>query len=730
MTIAAANDGNRNGDSDSKGNKNFKSSFYHKNKNSKIHRGAKAAAGANSKSPNASSTEEKLQKPAQESNALGRPSAVKSDEKEVPVSNSKSSETAGATNQKTPPNPSSTDRDTTDSKGAQLSRLAQQKAKPTLGNNVVANARQSDSKSFSPHKEKKFAKRDAFRTHNRSVRWAHHKHDETHDQEGGVLEHVAASVVESEIRASPSAEPERKSAIVATPSLATTIPDAEETNKTPLSFLKKKKKKNSATRPQSVDQHPVIKETAKVCTEQDERAKPSTPAKTSGDAELHQPPVHKERVSLSSPNIVASPRNAHMKKGHHSGKAKSPLEPDSGSSEKLAETVVNATPTRSADNKEATIKQKSSTKEDDRHLQKVSSPKWEKRRKQKMNKHTKTVEVPDSPNGDEAGKVEIESGKQAMVPDPLLPGDNALTKGCEEVTMVVSEGMKRKEGGMEPLEEHVSITHDGERCGGGGKVEHSAISPITVGSSISPPLEEGAAAVDSGEAFDRQNTNLCSAPKQDIHLGAEQLPQAFEASIAAPSPAPVHHVFTNAAGAEILRCISGNGGNLGSCVSSLSSAVPATDTSAIPNCMEGANVLYSQQQNASQYGSVVMHPFPAELNNRIPPFPYPEVGWMFMPIVADGYYPPNSVAYRYDKAPSPNVDPNVYGQQYYPQDYSVPDSPSVYSNEEMLYATNCNQDYWGVQYTNQMSPPPSGPGFHYHLNVEAPEFNPKQMHLQ
>jgi hypothetical protein len=264
-----------------------------------------------------------------------------------------------------------------------------------------------------------------------------------------------------------------------------------------------------------------------------------------------------------------------------------------------------------------------------------------------------------------------------------------------------------------------------------GKNVRSNVSPITVGSSATALLEEIPPTAHGTEVLTLINSSL-----QEDNLRMQPKPSI--ASIPDPLPSPIQHVFTNAAGAAILRTI-GNSGNAESCASSVSTAMAMTNVSLSPSYTDngGTPVLQPQHapqniySHASQYGNVVMHPLPVAFHDRLLPYSYSDAGWMFMPI---GYCPPNTATqYRYGKAQYEAVNSNLYHQhpqqqQYYSQFLG---SPSEYSNEGMRYAAIYGQDYWAALYTNHAEPPASGwPNSYHYLNVEAPEFNPSILRLQ
>lgn len=306
-----------------------------------------------------------------------------------------------------------------------------------------------------------------------------------------------------------------------------------------------------------------------------------------------------------------------------------------------------------------------------------------------------------------------------------------LNAGNAEVTTVaVSPECLREEvaagkvGGGEVIDKSESTSKKDSCVEMKGQVtDRPNVSPITIGSSATTLLEEA-------------TPSECNLEESKLNELSPQLKEVTT-SMTGPAPSPIHQVFTNAAGAAILRTISCSG-NVGSCSSSVSSNLPLTSLSVSPSHFESGvapSLLQPQYvpgkiyTPSSHYGNARMYPFSVEINDRIPPYIYSEAGYMFMPVLPEGYYPPPAVLYPYGKVRYETPSPIMYQQQhYYPQDMS---GPSETSGEGMNYANNFGQDYWGAFHSNRVGPPlPGGPNSYHYLNVEAPEFNPTRFRLQ
>jgi len=302
--------------------------------------------------------------------------------------------------------------------------------------------------------------------------------------------------------------------------------------------------------------------------------------------------------------------------------------------------------------------------------------------------------------------------------EDLLPSLN-LRKS--EVTSTAAVSSPEPQESESRLNEEKAIKTSCDHSGKNKSYEEmKGLSPITVGSSVLL------------EPMPPSNCDL-EAPKL-----CELSPQSTEAttSISETPQSPIHRVFTNAAGAAILRTISCNA-NTASCSSSVSSNMPLTSFSVSPNQLESGIAPMSQPHyvpgkifaQSSDFGNVRTYPFSGEVNERLQPYPYSNAGWMFMPVFPEGYYPPPPVLYPYAKMRYEALSPSIFQQQhFYPQDMNC---PSDTSSGGISYSSNFGPDYWGVFYSNRMGPPLSDGQNHYHyLNVEAPEFNPTKFHLQ
>mmetsp|Transcript_19372 Transcript_19372/g.27610 ORF Transcript_19372/g.27610 Transcript_19372/m.27610 type:complete len:624 (+) Transcript_19372:120-1991(+) len=448
--------------------------------------------------------------------------------------------------------------------------------------------------------------------------------------------------------------------------------------KSPEKTLKKKKKKKASLTPAVKQENFDANDKSSECIEE-----PLISAEISSVV-----PIDKPKDPL--------PKSKAQKKHRHGKKAKAHHEDNEASTDKVIESLEKlscASPIKDAD-KESSASAKKNL---------PPTPKQDKIKKKRNKKHVKK-----SNHGDPLKTLETMS-KLEPVNSAIVSLDDeddrdeksSQEKASQNEVVVINEGIDKRDLNIDVKEQR------------GGKIERPNVSPITVGSSVvafgeeMPPTMLGA-------------SKLSHLSQQEDK--GQQTPPA--APITESSQSPIHHVYTNAAGAAILRTI----GNAGSCASSLSSSVPLMNMSVSPSYLDSApqpqHMPQKMHPHVSPYGNV-MHPIPLEFNER--PYSYAEAGWMFMPILPEGYCHPSTVPYPFSKERYTTVSPaSMYQQQYFPQ---VPGSPSEYSNEGMIYAANYGQ--WRPQFSYQTAPPQSdGQNYHHNLNVEAPEFNPNRMRLQ
>ena len=449
--------------------------------------------------------------------------------------------------------------------------------------------------------------------------------------------------------------------------------------KSPDKTLKKKKKKKTSLTPA------VTQEKLDANDKSPERIEePRISAETSSDVPKDTP---KDPL----------PKSKHQKKHRHEKKSKEHHEDNNEASmDKVIESagrLSGASPIKDAD-----IKSCASAKNN-----LPATPKQNKIKKKRNKKLViKSNLVDPLKNYETMSELEpVNSAIVSLDDEDDRDGKVIHEKASQNELVVMNEGIEKKDLNVEVKEQR------------GGKMERPNVSPITVGSSV-------AAFGDEMPPTMLDESKLSHLSQQEDK--AQQTPPA--APIIEPSKSPIHHVYTNAAGAAILRTI----GNAGSCASSLSSSVPLTNMSVSPSYLDSApqpqHMPQKMHPHFSPYGNF-MHPIPQEFNEH--PYSYADAGWMFMPILPEGYCHPSTVPYSFSKERYITVSPaSMYQQQYYPQ---LPGSPSEYSNDGMMYAADYGQ--WRQQFSYQTAPPQSdGQNYHHNLNVEAPEFNPNRMRLQ